>query len=81
MENWLLMRMSIVLKKRGIGTSFPQEAFPHLFKEVWGCCAKKGVRMAFPHQIKKAEPNSLNKVSIRLQEFPHWIVLCHCVCY
>jgi len=29
--------------------------------------------MPFPHQTKKAEPNSSNKVSIRLQEFPHWI--------
>jgi len=34
--------------------------------------------MPFPHQIKrKTAPNLLNKVSIRLQEIPHWIFLFH----
>ena len=33
----------------------------------------------FSHQIKrKTAPNSSNKVSIRLREFPHWIFLFHC---
>jgi len=32
----------------------------------------------FPHQIKRnTAPNSSNKVSIRLQEFPHWSFLFH----
>jgi len=45
-----------------------------------GCSAKtSGVGTAFPHQIKReTAPNSSNKVSIRLQEFPHWIFLFHC---
>jgi len=34
--------------------------------------------MLFPHQIKKkTTPNSLNKVRIGLQEFPHWVFLFH----
>jgi len=37
-----------------------------------------GMGTQFPHQIKrKNAPNSSNKVSIRLQEFPHWIFLFH----
>ena len=52
-----------------------------------GCSAKKevweGVPTAcvigVPTPIKrKTAPNSSNKVSIRLQEFPHWIFLLHC---
>jgi len=45
-----------------------------------GCSAqKRDVETTFPHQIKrKTAPNSSNKVSIRLQEFPHWIFLFHC---
>jgi len=39
-----------------------------------GVVLKKGVGTPFPHQIKrKTAPNSSNKVSIRLQEFSHWI--------
>jgi len=47
---------------------------------VQECSAKKrGVGTPFPHQIKrKAAPNSLNKVSVCLQELLHWIFLFHC---
>jgi len=38
---------------------------------VWGATP-------FPHQLKrKTAPNSSNKVSIRLQGFPHWIFPFH----
>jgi len=40
---------------------------------------KRGVETPFPHQIKrKTAPASSIKVSIRVQEFPHWIFLFHC---
>jgi len=40
-----------------------------------GCSARRrGVGTPVPHQMKrKTAPNNSNKVSIRLQEFPHWI--------
>ena len=50
------------------------------FTHIRVCSAKqRGVETPFPHEIKrKTVPNSSNKVSIRLQEFPHWIFLFHC---
>jgi len=47
---------------------------------VQRCSVKKrGVGTPFPHQItKKTVPNSTDKVSILLQEVPHWILLFHC---
>jgi len=56
---------------------FPYAKSVVLYQE---CSAKKrGVGIPFPHQIKrKATPNSLNKVSIFLQELPHWMFLFHC---
>jgi len=47
---------------------------------IQGCSTtKRGVGTPFPHHIKrKTAPNSSNEVSIRLQEFPHWIFLLHC---
>jgi len=46
-----------------------------IFKQ--GCNAeKRGVGTEFPRQIKmKTVLNSSTEVSIRLQEFPHWIFL------
>jgi len=45
-----------------------------------GCSATKtGAGTPFPHQIqRKTKRNSSNKVSILLQEFPHWIFLSRC---
>ena len=40
---------------------------------------KRGAGTAFPYQVtRKSAPNSSIKVSIRLQEFLHWIFLFHC---
>ena len=51
------------------------KVYPHNRSQA-GWSAKKA---PFPHQIKrKTAPNSSNKVSICLQEFPHWIFLFHC---
>jgi len=48
------------------------------WKKPSGAVLKRGVGTPFPHQIKrKTASNNSNKVSIRLQEFPHWIFLFH----
>jgi len=44
-------------------------------EEAQGCSAERAVGTA--HQIKDCI-NDSNKVSICLQEFPHWIFLFHC---
>ena len=54
---------------------------------LWQVCAllsgvqwkTRGVGTLFPYEIiRKTASNSSNAVSIRLQEFPHWIFLFHC---
>jgi len=80
----------VVLKKRCRNAVSTTEVFPHLFKNRYGNAVLKkrcGHAVyqytlpgnAVPTPNKKTEPNSSNKVSIRLQEFPHWILFFHSV--
>jgi len=46
---------------------------------IRGVVLKKRCVNGVPTPNKKTEPNSSNKVSIRQQGFPHWILLFHCV--
>jgi len=69
--------------KRGVGTLFPQKRlFLHTFskKGYENAVLKKRCGNAVPTPNEKAEPNNSNKVGIRPQEFPHWMVLFHCYC-
>ena len=61
-------------------STFSVETAHNYSTSMQGWSAKRiCVGTAFPHQIKrKTAPNSSNKVSIRLQAFPHWIFLFHC---
>ena len=77
----------VVLKREVWEHRFHKRSFPTPFqKEVWERRAKKEVweprsQINKLNKIEKAEPNSSNKVRIRLQEFPHWTFLFHCVNY
>ena len=72
------MTRGVVLKKEVWERRFHKRGFPTPFqKEVW----EHRSQIKKLNEIKKAEPNSSNNESIRLQEFPHWIFLFHCVNY
>jgi len=48
-------------------------------EEAHGCSAKNRRENAvLPPMKRNTAPNTSNKLSIRLQEFLHWIFLSHC---